>query len=149
MKDSSKWKLKLLVFEALCDVSWTSDIDLSASRVSHQLLCYISRKLDPFSRDRDAFQMPWKHQEGRTFPPFSLIGRVKWKVQMDQTQILLRTTSWQSQSLHLYSRLLHISIKNLILMPKVGFLMDTKMERHLLMEKGKSRLLAWEISWKS
>ena len=79
MKDSSKWKLKLLVFEALCDVSWTSDIDLSASRVSHQLLCYISRKLDPFSRDRDAFQMPWKHQEGRTFPPFSLIGRVKWK----------------------------------------------------------------------
>ena len=60
MKDSSEWKLKLQIFRALCNLRGTPDIDLFASRVSHQLLCYISWKLDPFSKGRDAFQRSYK-----------------------------------------------------------------------------------------
>ena len=81
MKDSNKWKLKPQIFQALCNLRGTPDIGLFASRVSHQLSCYISWKLDPFSKGRDAFQRSWKYQKGYDFAPFSLIGRVLRKVQ--------------------------------------------------------------------
>ena len=53
--DSSEWKLKPNVFQALCKRTWTPAIDLFASRVSNQVPCYYSWKLDPFSKGRDAF----------------------------------------------------------------------------------------------
>ena len=55
--DSSEWKLKPNVFQALCKREWTTDIDLFALRASNQVPCYYSWKLDPFSKGRDAFQM--------------------------------------------------------------------------------------------
>ena len=58
MKDSSKWKLKPQIFQALCNRRGATDIDLFVSRVSH---C-ISRKLNPFSKGMDAFQGSWKYQ---------------------------------------------------------------------------------------
>ena len=42
MKDTSECKLKPRIFQALWNIRGTSDIDLFASRVSHQLPCYIS-----------------------------------------------------------------------------------------------------------
>ena len=91
MKDSTEWKPKPQIFQALRNLRGTPDIDLFASRVSHQLPCYISWKLDPFSKGRDAFQISWKYLKGYAFPPFSLIGRVLRKVQTDQAQLLLVT----------------------------------------------------------
>ena len=37
VKDSSKWKLNLVVFQNFCKFWWTPDIDLFASRVSHEV----------------------------------------------------------------------------------------------------------------
>ena len=37
VKGSSKWKLNLVVFQNLCKFWWTPDIDLFASRVSHEV----------------------------------------------------------------------------------------------------------------
>ena len=42
MKDPSECKLKPRIFQALWNIRGTSDIDLFASRVFHQLPCYIS-----------------------------------------------------------------------------------------------------------
>ena len=42
MKDTSECKLKPRIFQALWNIRGTLDIDLFASRVSHQLSCYIS-----------------------------------------------------------------------------------------------------------
>ena len=55
LKDSSEWKLKLKIFQAFCNRREAADVDLFVSQVSHQPLCYISWKLDSFTKDRDAF----------------------------------------------------------------------------------------------
>ena len=131
MKGLSEWKLKLQIFHALCNIRGTPE-----SRVSHQLLCYISWKLDPFSKRKEAFQRSWKYQKGYAFPPFSLIGRVLRKVQMLQAQILLETSTWQSQSW--YPRLLQISVEKPILIPQVeDIYMGPNLEKHPSIEKGK------------
>ena len=48
-RDSSEWKLNPTIFMKLCQVRGTPEVDLFASRVSHQLPHYISWKIDPFS----------------------------------------------------------------------------------------------------
>ena len=55
VKDSSERELNPVVFQNFCKFWWTPDIDLFASRVSHQVPAYVSRKLDPYSKGRDAF----------------------------------------------------------------------------------------------
>ena len=70
VKDSSEWKLNPVVFQNLCKSWWTPDIDLFASRVSHQVPAYVSWKLDPYSKGRDAFQTCWTHTKGYAFPHF-------------------------------------------------------------------------------
>ena len=69
----------------------TLEMDLFASRVSHQLPQYISWKIDPFSQGRDPFQMSWAHKFVYAFPLFALIGRVLQKVNQDQCLILIIT----------------------------------------------------------
>ena len=69
VKESSEWKLNPAVFQNLCKSWWTPDIDLFASRVSHQVPAYFSWKLDPYRKGRDAYQMRWTHTKGYAFPP--------------------------------------------------------------------------------
>ena len=79
-RGSSKWKLNPTIFINLCQVRETPEMDLFASRVSHQLPQYMSWKIDPFSQGKDAFQISWAHNFVYAFPPFALIGRVFQKV---------------------------------------------------------------------
>ena len=48
----------------------TPEMDLFASRVSHQLPQYISWKIVPFSPGKDTFQISWAHKFVYSFPPF-------------------------------------------------------------------------------
>ena len=79
LRDSSEWKLDYKVFQTMCRRRELPDIDLFASRISHQVPTYISPtymswKLDPFSKGRDVFQITWIHLKGHAFPHFALIG---------------------------------------------------------------------------
>ena len=94
---SSEWKLKPQIFQKICSLRGTPDMDLFASRISHQVPAYRSWKLDPFSKGRDAFQTRWTHMKGYAFPPFSMIGRVLKKAQVDQANLMLTPPAWQTQ----------------------------------------------------
>ena len=69
-KDSNKRKLNPPVFQYLCKTWWTTDIDLFASTVSNQVPTYMSQKLGPYSKGKDALQMCWTHTKGYAFPHF-------------------------------------------------------------------------------
>ena len=56
-KDSGEGKLNPTIFMKLCQIRGTPEVDLFASRLSHQLPHYISCKIDPFSQGRGAFQI--------------------------------------------------------------------------------------------
>ena len=68
LKDTSEWKLCTEVFKMICQTRRTLDIDIFASRISHQLPQYMSWKLDPFSRGQVAFQINWSRTFTCAFP---------------------------------------------------------------------------------
>ena len=55
LNDLSECILNLALFQNLYKTWWTSDIDLFASRVSYQVPTYMSWKLDPYNKGKDAF----------------------------------------------------------------------------------------------
>jgi len=122
-------------------------MDLFASRLSHQVPSYLSWKVDPFSRGRDAFQHCWTHLKGYAFPPFCLIGRVLQKVQLDQATLIMITPAWQSQSW--YPKLLQLSIQNPILIPQCkDLLINPEGMQHPLAFHQKLQLVIWTVSGK-
>ena len=147
VKDSSEWKLKTAVFQKVCQARGTPSIDLFASRLSHQVPEYMSWKLDPYSKGRDAFQFSWSHLQAYAFPPFSLIGRVLKKVQADNANLIIITPAWQTQSW--YPTLLQMSVQHPLLLPSTSdLLLNPNNEYHpLILNKG-LRLVAWTVSGK-
>ena len=88
---ASEWKLNPRIFQKIYKYRGTPEINLFASRISHQLPTYISWKLDLHSHGRDAFQISWTNKKGYAFPPFCLIGRVLKKIQSDQAIVIVVT----------------------------------------------------------
>ena len=76
VKESSEWKLKLPIFQSICQKWGNLDLDLFASEMYNQVAAYMSWKLDPFSKGRDETQISWTHLNGYAFHPFLLIGRM-------------------------------------------------------------------------
>ena len=84
--DSSEWKLNESCFQKICKAFGKPDIDLFASRISHQLPKYMSWRPDPGSCAVDALQQSWTHRALYAFPPFCLIGQCLRKVQSDRVR---------------------------------------------------------------
>ena len=123
VQDSSEWKLDPQIFSRLTAMLGSPEIDLFASRLSHQIPCYMSWKLDPFSMGRDAFQIKWDRGLVYAFPPFSLIARVLKKVQKDLSCMMIITPLWQTQMW--YPTILRMSVRNPILLPNVKNLLKS------------------------
>ena len=54
-RHSSKWKLKSTIFLKLCQISGTTEMDLFASRILHQLHQHLSCKINPINQGRDTW----------------------------------------------------------------------------------------------
>ena len=72
VKDSNEYKLNPEVFQKTFHQCGTPDLDLFASLVSRQVPLYMSWKLNPYSKNRNAFQISWTHVQSYAFPPLSL-----------------------------------------------------------------------------
>ena len=68
VKDWSEWKLCPKTFKNICHKLGTPEIDLFASRTSHQLTSYMSLKADPNCRAVDALQQNWSRIFPYAFP---------------------------------------------------------------------------------
>ena len=144
-QDSSEWKLCPTVFKQICSHLGKPLLDLFASRLCHQLPRYTTWRPDPQSVATDAFQQDWKYQFLYAFPPFSMIGRVLRKVQKDQTNMIIVTPAWQSQSW--YPILLKMTIKNPILIPNhPKVLLSPEGKTHSLIQNLSLRLVALLVS---
>ena len=67
--DSSDWKLDPLMFQSLQEKWGPLEIDLFASRLTHQLPKFVSWRPDPLAVHSDAFSMNWRDIQGYAFPP--------------------------------------------------------------------------------
>ena len=74
--DRSDWRLCPHIFQAICEAFGSPEVDLFASRLTHQVPRFFSWKPDPLAEAVDAFQQDWGPLKGFTNPPWCLIGRV-------------------------------------------------------------------------
>ena len=145
LRDSSEWKMNPKIFQRICKIRGTPDMDLFASRISCQVPSYFSWRIDPYSKGQDAFQQNWKYLNGYAFPPFALIGRVLRKLESEQARVLLITPAWQSQAW--YPKALQLSIQNPILLPQdQNMLKDPSGMIHPLVQNQTLHLIVWTLS---
>ena len=90
--DSSEWKLAPQSFQRICQLTGTPEIDLFASRLSHQIKTYFSWRPDPLSQAADAFQQNWFHKSLYAFPPFCMIPKILSKALKDKVPIMILVT---------------------------------------------------------
>lgn len=97
-KTELEWKLNPGIFELLSKRFGPFDMDLFASRVNFQLKPYVSWNPDPEAMFINAFHMKWTKHYGYAFPPFSLIGRIIQKLEMEEAEVCLVLPWWKTQS---------------------------------------------------
>lgn len=131
MRDHSDWKLNPNVFQRIHSRFPSLNVDLFASRLSHQLPRYFSWRPDPQAEATDAFLQNWEVISGYANPPWNLIGRVLSTVEDQRSRTILVAPIWPSQAW--YPSLLKLLVapplrikpqKNLILEVREGCLPD-------------------------
>ena len=86
------------VFKQILNTFRKLDIDLSTSRINHQLSNYISWRPDPGAKAVDAFTINWSPTYNYCFPPFSIILKVLHKIQQDKGQAIVVVPYWTTQN---------------------------------------------------
>ena len=97
IRDRTDWKLNPLVFNRINKIFGPLEIDLFASRLTHQLPRYFSWRPDPLAEATDAFQQNWGALKGFANPPWCLMGRVLSQVMEQRAQVVLVAPIWKGQ----------------------------------------------------
>lgn len=96
--DNIEWCLNKECFATITQKWGLPDIDLFASRISHQLAKYVAIEKDPEAIAIDAFSLNWHGFElCYAFPPFNLIGKTLKKCREDKAQLVIIVPNWTTQ----------------------------------------------------
>ena len=85
-------------FQTITGVVGSCNVDLFADKTNYQLKRYFSWKPNLHAKSFDAFIQDWRTIKRYAFPPFCLIGPCMSKIREEQSEILIITPTWQSQS---------------------------------------------------
>ena len=141
--DNIEWMLNKHCFHNICDIFGKPEIDLFASRLNKQLDCYVSWKPDPFAWTVDAFTFDWSKFFVYAFPPFTLIGRILQKIELDMVeQAIVIVPFWTTQPW--LSKLGKMLINCPLLLPRrINTLLHPTKAKH---ELNKLQLIACNLS---
>ena len=134
------------IFQKVCQIRGFPEIDLFASRLSHQIPTYFAKKPDPRNHAIHAFQQNWSHKLLYAFPPFCMIPKVLNKTLREQVpKLLLINPAWTTQVW--YPKILNMSIKSPILLPwRKDLLKNPKGGIHPVVQNRTLKLVAWMVS---
>lgn len=76
------------------------EVDMFASRLTHQLPQFFSWRLDPLAAATDAFTQDWNRFWGYTNPPWCLLLATLAKIRAQKAQFLLIAPVWKTQINH-------------------------------------------------
>ena len=97
MKDRSDWMLCPAIFHQINQRLGPLEMDLFASRLTHQLPAYVSWRPDPMAVTTDAFTKNWAEFRAYANPPWNLIGRVLAQTRRQQAELVLVALVWKAQ----------------------------------------------------
>ena len=144
-RDSSEWKLSPRVFTLIWQKWGTPDVDLFASRLSHQVPGYMAWKPDPGSRATDALKQNWKNLFPYAFPSIhshrpGFNKSEKGKSTVNSGYSTLASSAW-------YATLLQMSIKDPLFLPQYkDLLKNPSGQIHPLVTNKSLQLGAWMVS---
>ena len=87
--EAIEWQLSTHFFQKIPSMLGNPTLDLSASRINHQIDRYISWKPDPKFLAIHAYSIKWNADFYYIFPPFSLLGKVTAKIYRDKTKTIV------------------------------------------------------------
>ena len=120
------------------------DVDLFASRLTHQLPKFFSWKPDPEAEAMDAFTQSWSQIHGYANPPWCLILT---NIRREEARIERVAPVWKTQPW--YPLLLDMLTDVPCLLPHREDLVISSSEREFIMPAGVPQLAAWPLSGKS
>ena len=95
---SKEWRLLPSLFDGLCHLFGSPRVDLFATRLNFHVQKFVSWKPDPLAWKVDAFSFCWDPEILHyAFPPFSLVGKVLRKVELDGSLLVLVAPMWATQ----------------------------------------------------
>ena len=100
IRDRTDRKLNPLVFNRINKIFEPLEVDLFASRLTHQLPRYFSWRSDPLVEATDTFQQNWGALKWFANPPWCLMGRVLSQVMEQRAQVVLVAPVWKGQPWH-------------------------------------------------
>ena len=95
--DNTEWQLNDKIWNKICKIFGTPEVDLFASRLNAKLENFVVWGPDPEAYRIDAFTFDWNEGFYYIFPPFSLIDRVVQKLHADGAKAILVVPSWPTQ----------------------------------------------------
>jgi len=113
--DDIEYMVSREVFQqVICSSFGIPEVDCFASRLNNQVSRYFSWKPDPSAEAIDAFTKSWSDLGLLyIFCPFSLLGRVLAKIQLDQATAVLVYPQWKGQ--HWWPRLMMMVTREIML----------------------------------
>lgn len=89
LRDRSHWMLCPRIFLANDRAIGPLEVNLFASRLTYQMRCFFSWRLDPLAEVVDAFQPDWSPFRGFANPPWCLISRALRQACLQKAQLVL------------------------------------------------------------
>ena len=111
----TEWMLDRNVFDSVCELFGKPELDLFASRLNAQLKKYVAWRPDPSAIDIDAFTLSWDNVYSYAFPPFSVMGRLLNKLDLEGGDMLLIAPVWATRPW--FPRLLRMLVEPPKLLP--------------------------------
>ena len=93
----TEWILNRYVVQSVFRSIYTPQIDLFASKASHQLPEYCSRSRDPQAHAVDALSLDWTGMTAYAFPPIPMLLRVISKIAREGCRVILVAPFWPRQ----------------------------------------------------
>jgi len=85
------------MFDKICRVFGTPQIDLFANRLNYKLQKFVSFQHDPLAWRQDAFAMDWSVLFLYAFPPFNQILKCVQKLKCEKCHFVLVVPDWPTQ----------------------------------------------------
>jgi len=97
VRNHCDWMLHPGLFVLIQEVVGPVEIDLFASRLTHQLLRYYSWRPDPEAEATEMFTQNWNQLRGYANPPWCLLLATLAKIQRGSARVMLVASLWKTQ----------------------------------------------------
>ena len=144
VRDRCDWMIHPRVFAHLQQAMGPLEVDMFASRLTHQLPRFFSWRPDPLAEATDAFAQSWREFRGYANPPWCLLLTTLSKIREQEAQVLLIAPVWKTQPW--YPLVLEMLVDFPRLLPRREDLVISPTEKEFIMPAGVPQLAAWPLS---